>query len=102
MAIYYILKNQIPIGIEDVLEWGKWNEKAENKLVAFDKIGEAKISTVFLGIDHGFSDDRPPILFETMVFGGRFDQEQERYYTWEQAEEGHKKWVKRVLLTKPV
>lgn len=28
-----------------------------------------------------------------MVFGGEFDQEMERYATWEEAEEGHKRWV---------
>lgn len=102
MAFYWILKDKTPTKIEDVLEWGIWFEKAENRRVAFDKIGEAEISTVFLGLDHGFSDDRPPVLFETMVFGGEFDGEQERYYTWEQAEEGHKKWVERVLCSKPV
>lgn len=31
----------------------------------------------------------PPLLFETMVFGGPDDQWMDRYTTWEQAEEGH-------------
>ena len=28
------------------------------------------ISTVFLGIDHNFNLEGPPLLFETMIFGG--------------------------------
>ena len=56
-------------------------------------INGAKISTVFLGIDHQFGMGSPPILFETMVFGGELDQEQERYCTYREAEEGHKRWV---------
>ena len=47
------------------------------------------VSTVFLGMDHSF-DGGTPVLFETMIFGGEYDQFQERYCTWDEAEEGHK------------
>ncbi len=57
------------------------------------------ISTVFLAIDHSFGDG-PPLLFETMVFGGELDQSQERYSTWDEAEAGHKAWVERVKQAK--
>lgn len=53
------------------------------------------ISTVFLGFDHGFMDG-PPMLFETMVFGGELDGEVERYATKAQAKRGHEKMVQRV------
>lgn len=33
--------------------------------------------------------DGPPILFETMIFGGEHDQYQERCSTWEQARKAH-------------
>jgi len=36
------------------------------------------------------------VLFETMVFGGKLDQEQERYCTYDEAEAGHKTMVERV------
>ena len=49
--------------------------------------GIIRISTVFLG--HNFLGKREPILFETMVFGGKYDEEQERYTTWKKAEAGH-------------
>lgn len=47
-----------------------------------------RVSTVFLSLDHNWGDG-PPILFETMIFGGEHDGYQERYRTWEEAEEGH-------------
>ena len=50
------------------------------------------VSTVFLGLDHQYGDG-PPLLFETMIFGGDLDGWQDRYSTWEEAEAGHAKAV---------
>jgi hypothetical protein len=49
-----------------------------------------EVSTVFLGLDHAWGKG-PPMLFETMIFGGEHDQYQERCSTWEQAEEMHRR-----------
>lgn len=48
---------------------------------------EIKISTVFLGVDYGspFTINDHPILYETMVFGGKYDQYQRRTYTYKLA-----------------
>lgn len=46
---------------------------------------ELLVSTVFLGIDHNFGDDGPPILYETMIFGGSLEGETRRYCTREDA-----------------
>jgi len=70
-------------------------ELDENRRVAKDTIGDVDISTVFLGINHGFTE-RVPILFETMVFGGEHNEYCQRYATWQEAEEGHKRTVKMV------
>lgn len=51
---------------------------------------ELVISTVFLGLDHRWDGDGPPILYETSVFGGHFDQYTKRYCTRKEAIEGHK------------
>jgi hypothetical protein len=67
-----------------------------DRRVALTQLPGASVSTVFLEIDHNFSPEGPPILFETMVFGGPLDGEQERYVTWDEAVEGHKAMVKRV------
>lgn len=58
-------------------------------------IGEAKVSTVFLGFDHGWEGE--PVLWETMVFGGPLDQEQDRCSgSREQALAMHAAMVERV------
>ena len=60
------------------------------------KVGEAEVSTVFLGLDHSFVSG-PPVLFETMIFGGQYDQEMWRYHTKAEAEIGHKAVVQALL-----
>ena len=90
----YLLEGKKVIREPDLIKWANWFETA-NRHVAKDEIDGVSISTVFLGLDHGFGDG-PPILFETMVFGGELDQEQERYATFEQAEKGHKLMVERI------
>ena len=66
-----------------------------HKRVALDEIGEACVSTVFLG--DSVTDDDEPEFFETMVFGGPLDQEQWRYVTYAEAVAGHRLVVKDVL-----
>lgn len=67
-----------PTPCDDLLAWADWIEFNRNKRrVASTSIGEAKVSTVFLGLDHGFGSSEP-ILWETMVFGGEMDEECER------------------------
>ncbi len=48
-----------------------------------------RISTVFLTVDYTFGMSKPPILFETMIFGGARNRETRRYSTKKQAEQGH-------------
>ena len=85
----YILKGKKVIPEYDLFKWAEWFETAKRH-VANDFIGKVHVSTVFLGLNHNFGVGKP-ILFETMIFGGKHDQYQERYCTWEEAEEGHKK-----------
>lgn len=95
--MYYILDEyKKPTKINDVIEWAKWFEDINNRVVAKDQIGEIKVSTVFLGIDHNYISGGIPILFETMIFGGNLDEDQWRYHTWEKAEDGHKNAVELV------
>lgn len=61
--------------------------------VAETNFGRARISTVFLGIDHSFGSGGPPLLFETMIFGGRLDEFQNRCGTWDEAEAMHNEAV---------
>lgn len=83
----------------DLLEWAAWFEEADRR-VAYTEVGHARISTVFLGLNHRYSGDGPPILWETMVFGGDLDQEQDRCAgSREQAEAMHARMVERVRTT---
>jgi len=66
----------------NLMDWARWMEaEAAARTVARTDIDEGvRVSTVFLGIDHSFGRGGP-VLFETMVFGGEYDQEMERYRT---------------------
>ena len=66
------------------------------KRVAIDYIDNIKISTVFLGWDHSFIDESTPILFETMIFGGQYDEFQRRYKTYNESLQGHTEAVEMV------
>jgi len=70
-----------------------WYETA-NRTVQLDQIGDAKVSTVFLGLDHGFSRATDPVLWETMIFGGPHDGYQDRCSTFAEAVEMHRKAVR--------
>jgi hypothetical protein len=83
----YILDGKLAVPCDDLLQWAEWFETADRH-VANDLIGDTRVSTVFLGLDHqhGYGE---PLLFETMVFGGPLDQECRRYSFWADAERGH-------------
>lgn len=96
MSNNYILIGKTPKKASNVVEWGRWFEANDkNRVVGIDILNNVRVSTVFLGIDHNFSPratgNSEPILFETMIFGGKHDQYQRRYSTWAEAEIGHKK-----------
>jgi hypothetical protein len=75
----------------DLMTWAAVFENAERH-VGNDHLGDMHISTVWLGLDHSFGDG-PPLIFETMVFGGPHDEYTERYSTEEEAKEGHARVV---------
>ena len=91
---YMLDTNGNPVEAPDALTWGKWMQTA-NRHVAVDEIGPSKVSTVFLGLDHScVAGD--PVLWETMVFGGPLDGEQDRYTSRDDAVKGHATFVERV------
>lgn len=108
MCDKYILDGHEPKREDDLLKWGEWMQKANRTVkkdtahVSLDgeKVGDITISTIFLGLDHRFGEG-PPILFETMVFGGPLDQSQDRCATWEGAEKMHEEWCEKVKANKP-
>lgn len=99
---YYILKNG-KIKKCSLEEWFDWWRAEENRRIDLTDIsnlpnypGGQIISTVFLGIDHNFNftefdEEHVPILFETMVFGGKYSGRAWRYSSYGEAKRGH--WI---------
>ena len=68
-----------PVPCSGLMDWAMWFESSENqRIVARDEIGDVRVSTIFLGLDHNWRLEGPPILWETMTFGGGIEQECER------------------------
>lgn len=95
MSKWYILDNNNKPVAKPMLEAAKWLEEgSDRRIVKQDQINDVFVSTVFLGLDHSmyWDEDKTPVLWETMIFGGTHDQEyQERYTSYEDALEGHQK-----------
>jgi hypothetical protein len=94
----YILTDQHEVVEErDLKVWARWVEDHQDESqVALDIIDEqtgAYISTRFFGLNLNLAWDleraHPPVVFETMVFGGPLHLQQQRYHTWAQAVAGH-------------
>jgi hypothetical protein len=95
----YILSGHDPVPCDDLVIWKTWME-TPGRLVRDTSLTDAsdnlvRICTVFLGVDVGFGLGQP-ILFETMVLGGKYDRELYRYCTWEDSQEGHAAIVEQV------
>jgi hypothetical protein len=105
MSDYYIEKDGVPVIAPD---GARSFPSMEERRVAYDDLGHARVSTVFLSLDHGYGDG-PPVLYETMVFDERppsvcptcgqttrnDDGDSERYCTREEALTGHARYVEK-------
>lgn len=92
---YYILdKNNNPVEVEDVIEWARSFDRETRVVKKTTTSHNHFVSTVFLGLDHSWVEGVVH-LFETMIFSEDkdVDEYQERYSTWQEAEEGHDKIV---------
>jgi hypothetical protein len=90
--MYYMLdENHVPVRLPgDHAAWPKNVDAEEQRRVARTRLNGYTVSTVFLGIDHNHGSSGPPILFETMVFGGNQESEyQVRTSTWADAQAEH-------------
>lgn len=108
-SLYYILDEDLcPVRCEEWDSYYDWHDKMPESsewysgktgigfTLAVDEVGDDRVSTVYLGMDHGFdmNGEHGPILWETMVFP---DAEVcERYRSREQAIAGHRKIVEQI------
>lgn len=102
-ALHWRLEDGIPVPFDDdeVLEWAEYMQRTqEDRRVGFDHLaGEAGlyvVSTIFLGLDHGFGLG-PPVLWETMIFGPEpLGGTMDRYTSEEAARVGHAEQIEKV------
>lgn len=96
MSDKYILDENGDPKPASLMQWAKWYEtNQKGRIVAQEHVGDVFISTVFLALNHNWGDG-PPILWETMIFGGINDEYQMRYSSKEAAIDGHYNAVKAV------
>lgn len=99
MSDKYILDaNGEPIPARNLMEWANWFEGGHNqRIVKQEMVGDVKISTVFLSLNHNYEQDGPPILWETMTFKDGDENDQDRCSgSREQAMAMHERMVEKV------
>jgi hypothetical protein len=107
-CVTYILdEHGQPVACDDPLEWAVWMAEHPDRRVAQDMdegegTGRVHVSTVFLGVDSGIGTffGGPPLLWETMVFGGGvLDHLTRRYASRDEALAGHQEVCAEVSAT---
>lgn len=93
---YYIMNSDGSVRPVDLIAWGHYMETCD-RTIRKTTIGEAEISTVFLGLDHSWQPNADLQIFETMIFGGKHDGDTWRYANIEQARLGHERAMDLVL-----
>lgn len=93
LDVFILDANKVPKPVT-MFEWLKWRSKTPNPRVRSDVIfDEVQVSTIFLGLNHNMLGQGPPLLFETMVFGGEHHYHLVRCSTWAQAVKQHENVV---------
>ena len=83
----YTLEEKEPVRVLDVVEWAEKYGSIQHVLKS-TTIKDVEVSTIFIGIDTAIYSEKT-MLFETMIFGGKFHLHQRRYHTWDEAIAGH-------------
>lgn len=82
-----------PDGDAGLFMWAQdYEDHAKRQVAVSRTIYGEKLSTVWLGLDHRFGGEGPPLIFETMLFmKSNKNDLQWRYSTEEEAKEGHRR-----------
>lgn len=71
-----------------VEEWAQdFEAERGGKRIRLDDVGRVRVSTIFFGVDTAV--DGPPLVFETMIFGGAHDRWTTKTSTQAEAEQAH-------------
>jgi len=98
MNIYFKLngKEVVPATQDEFCEMWRGSER----FLQQTPVGDMTVSTVFLGLDHGFGGEHG-IFFETMILNapGKLMDFQVRYSTYDEAMRGHREALRRARLS---
>lgn len=103
MSEHYILNEAHEVVPAPLLEWAAFFEDYSKRRVRLTRVGPYFVSTVFLGLDHSFGQDGPPVVFETMVYIKTTERESEfldtqyRCSTWPEAIAQHESVISEVM-----
>jgi hypothetical protein len=101
--LWYVINEDHEIRpARDIVEADECLKNPYLRQVGEDHIGHHWVSTVFLCLDHNYTGEGPPVLFETLVQGlGNSGGVIRRYRTWDEAAAGHQEvleelrnWIK--------
>ena len=94
---YYRLEGHEPVRVADLAQWAQHCDYTVRR-VGWTYVGDAKVSTMFIGIDWCESEADPPQIYETLVIGGELDKMKLTAATWEEAEAVHRTVCERLAL----
>lgn len=97
--IYFLYdKTGLTFSTENIARWSKFMEEHRTVARTVFPSGE-EVSTVFLGVNMQMSvtPESDPLAFETMVFGGPFDEYTQRCRTYADALDQHRQVAGAVL-----
>jgi hypothetical protein len=87
----YVLNGEDPVAADDILAWCDWFEKAD-RVIKRTQIDNARVLTMFTGLDQaGFYNDQC-VLWETTIFGGPHHGLGQCYTSKSAALVGHALW----------
>ena len=88
--LYVLDADDHVVGVFDLNTWGRFMEDGSRRVGYTEITSECQVSTVFIGMDQRLFGEGPPVLFETMIFGGPLADSQWRYASHDDAMTGHR------------
>lgn len=101
LSLYYIIDDDTkqirhPVNLDEYIQWCEQHCDVIGGVsvrIAYSELApDVDVSTIFMTLDHSFGFG-PPVLYETIVFGGPLNLYRRRYHTEEEALRGHEQTV---------
>jgi hypothetical protein len=93
---FYRLEDHAPVLEPDLVKWAQWYATADVRIAQTFLHPDTELWTMFLGVDHDWRGNGPPLLFETLMFWSWGPEIFWRYATWEDAVRCHHEQCERL------